>query len=132
MRLVICFYFIFFCSVSAENQSDKFVKFYLAKKTGQKPSDVPSKKSKRDVEKFEYSGRSIIENISRLSRFLAENRSAYVDVLNNEWNPDPITDITDSGFDFDGKLYLKEFKRPHRYTSWHLMKTWVNGFKSLL
>ena len=62
--------------------------------TTQKPSGgVPSKKSKRDVDKFEYSGRSIIENISRLSRFLAENRSAYVDVLNNEWNPDPITDI---------------------------------------
>ena len=58
----------------------------------QKPS-VPSKKSKRDVDKFEFNGRSIIENITRLSRFLAENRSAYVDVLNNEWNPDPITDI---------------------------------------
>jgi len=74
----------------------------------QKPSGgVPSKKSKRDVDKFEYSGRSIIENISRLSRFLAENRSAYVDVLNNEWNPDPITDIDRDSIDEGANNFIR-------------------------
>ena len=52
-----------------------------------------AKKPKNGEDEFESKGRSIVENVSRLNRFLADNRHAYVDVLNNEWNPDPITDL---------------------------------------
>jgi len=66
-----------------------------------------AKKPKNGEDEFESKGRSIVENVSRLNRFLADNRHAYVDVLNNEWNPDPITDLDRDSIDEGANNFIR-------------------------
>ena len=78
------------------------------------------RKAAKKVDDFEKKGKSIVENVTRLKQFLAENRNAYVDVLNNECLPDPITDLDRDSIDAGAHNFIR--------TSNKL----ISGFKSEL
>jgi len=71
----------------------------------------PAKKRSKCDDDFEAKGRSIVENVNRLNKFLLENRHAYVDVLNNEWNPDPISDIDRDSIDEGANNFIRTANR---------------------
>jgi len=74
-------------------------------------SDRKPSRKRSKCDDFESKGRSIVENVTRLNRFLLENRHAYVDVLNNEWNPDPISDLDRDSIDEGANNFIRTANR---------------------
>ena len=75
-------------------------------------SSTSAKKRKRRKDGYEERGKVIVENMTRLKEFLAENRDAYLDVMNNECHADAITDIDRDRIDAGAQSFVPDHQWP--------------------